>query len=122
MTFRMGVEVEGDLNVPRNVGTHPQVLRALMVAAENILGVSNGLVPLETGTLMRSGRAVVNRSTGDASVVYDTPYAARQHEDLSLRHAPGRRAKYLESAIEDEAERSRAIIARGVRRALGTDG
>lgn len=121
MTFRMGVEVDGDLDVPRNLQKHPAIIRALTVAAEHILATSNDRVPLETGTLMRSGRSVVNRTTGEASVVYDTPYAARQHEDLGLLHAPGRQAKYLESAMADTANDCAAIIARGVRRALGTD-
>ncbi|MER8233471.1 hypothetical protein [Streptomyces sp. NPDC094049] len=70
--------------------------------AEHVLGVSNSRVPLEDGTLERSGRADVNELV--ATLSYDTPYAVRQHEELTWRHLPGRQAKYLESAMNDSRE------------------
>jgi hypothetical protein len=118
--MRLSVTTSGALDIPTDLETHPQIIRGLQVAAEHVLQVSNDRVPLETGTLMRSGRAVVDRSRGTASVSYDTPYAARQHEDLTMRHGPGRQAKYLESAIDDTRDDCLRIIARAVQRALGT--
>lgn len=72
---------------------------ALLIAAEWLLQESNAGVPLDEGTLERSGVATVDEGRGIAAVSYDTPYAVRQHEDLTARHAPGRHAKYLELAM-----------------------
>jgi hypothetical protein len=96
------------------------VQRGLHEAAEHVLTVSNQRVPHEEGNLERSGATSQDGYT--AAISYDTPYAVRQHEDLSLRHdeADGRRAKYLESALNDERGKVRDIIAQQVRDVLGT--
>ena len=39
-----------------------------------------------------------------AAVSYDTPYAIRQHEDLSYKHDAGRKAKYLEDPLNAAAK------------------
>lgn len=93
-------------------------VRGLRLAAEHVLGVSRQRVPIEEGTLERSGVAQVDEASLTAAVSYDTPYAVRQHEDLTLRHDEGRTAKYLESALEDEADTVRDIIAAEIRRSL----
>jgi hypothetical protein len=49
---------------------------------------------------------------------YDTPYAVRQHEDLTYRHAPGRTAKYLERPLNASRTQVLAIIAAQLRRSL----
>ncbi|WP_293787759.1 hypothetical protein, partial [uncultured Aeromicrobium sp.] len=46
-------------------------------AAEHVLGVSSDRVPLEEGTLMRSGSVNVDADNLVAYVSYDTPYAVR---------------------------------------------
>ncbi|MFI1677062.1 hypothetical protein [Streptomyces sp. NPDC020607] len=74
----------------------------LQRALEHGLGVSNARVPLEEGTLERSGRVDVDGLNG--AISYDTVYAVRQHEELTWKHLPGRQAKYLESAMNDERE------------------
>lgn len=84
--------------------------RAAYAAGEHLLGASNAHVPLEEGTLERSG-AVSDPDNGAVTVSYDTPYAVAQHEDLTYEHDPGRTAKYLENAMHDEAATIRAIIA-----------
>ena len=68
----------------------------LFFAGEHILEVSNRHIPIEEGTLQRSGKVTVDKGTLEAAVSYSTPYAVPQHEDLTLRHDPGRTAKYLE--------------------------
>ncbi|WP_284291185.1 hypothetical protein [Luteimicrobium album] len=92
--------------------------RGLGVAAEHVLTVSNARVPHEEGTLERSGATSQNGTT--VAISYDTPYAVRQHEDLSLRHDEGRQAKYLESALNDEARTVGDIVAQAAREALGS--
>lgn len=83
-------------------------------ALEHGLGVSNAHVPLDESTLERSGKVIVNGL--DGAISYDTPYAVRQHEELTWRHLPGRTAKYLENAMNTEHEVMLAIMAASVRR------
>lgn len=89
----------------------------LRLAAEHILQVSKTQVPLEEGTLERSGKATVDETRLEATVSYDTVYAVRQHEELTWRHPiPGRKAKYLEDPMRTERDRALEIIAAQLRR------
>jgi hypothetical protein len=88
--------------------------RGLLIAGEHVLGESNKTVPIEEYTLGRSGTVTGDRSRLRAAVSYDTPYAVRQHEDMTFRHDPGRTAKYLENALNDHAT-IKAIIAAAIR-------
>ncbi len=115
------------LNV--KVNWHPQKVSAaeqagavsgLRMAAEHLLGESRKQVPHETGTLERSGVAEVDESSMTAAVSYDTPYAVRQHEELTWRHDSGRNAKYLERPALAEAETMRDLIGASIRRAIGS--
>ncbi|MGH3586690.1 MAG: hypothetical protein ACRDQ0_10240, partial [Pseudonocardia sp.] len=89
-------------------GGRRRAARGVQLAAEYVLGESRQEVPLDEGTLERSGRAEVDESTLRGSVSYDTVYAVPQHERMDYQHAPGRKAKYL----EDPMNRSRAVVAR----------
>jgi hypothetical protein len=91
----------------------------LMLAAEHLLGVSRQLVPLEEGTLERSGVASVDEGELTAAVSYDTVYAVRQHEEMTWRHDPGRQAKYLEVPMFWETDTMLDLIAAELRRETG---
>jgi hypothetical protein len=78
----------------------------------------NEVVPLDEAELQRSGTASVDLPSLTAMVSYDTPYAARQHEELTWRHAPGRTAKYLENSLNSARPEVTALIAAELRRAL----
>jgi hypothetical protein len=93
-------------------------LRGLATAAEHLLALSRREVPIEEGTLERSGRAEVDAAAMRGSVSYDTPYAVRQHEELTWRHDPGRNAKYLEGPLNREAGTLQGLIAAEIRRSL----
>lgn len=93
--------------------------KGLELACEHILGKSREDVPHEEGTLERSGRTKTSGLRG--VVYYDTPYAVRQHEDLTLRHDAGRTAKYLEKAMNSEMDTCRRLIATAIRDELGMD-
>ena len=93
--------------------------RALDQAAEYVLEVANRTVPHETGQLQDSGDTSLDRQRLIAHVHYDTPYARYQHERLDLRHKPGRRAKWLEKTLQEEANAVRSFIEREIRNALG---
>jgi hypothetical protein len=96
--------------------------RGLELGAEHVLEEANRIVPIEEGTLLRSGVADVDEGALQASVSFDTPYAVKQHEDLTMQHDAGRQAKYLEQPLnEAKADGTvEELIAREVRRALGT--
>ncbi|WP_228974948.1 minor capsid protein [Streptomyces sp. DH12] len=83
---------------------------------EHVLAESKKLVPLDEGTLERSGR--VNVSGLEGVVSYDTVYAVRQHEELTWKHAPGRQAKYLEQPMNSERDVVLRLMAVSVRRWL----
>ncbi|MBB0990006.1 hypothetical protein G6009_00685 [Dietzia sp. SLG510A3-30A2] len=90
---------------------------ALRMAAEAVLGESNNRVPVREGDLRDSGKAAV--SGDEAAVGYDTPYAARQHEEIGWNHPNGGQAKFLETALNDRADDVMKILATGIGRGLG---
>jgi hypothetical protein len=92
--------------------------RGLRVSGEFLLSLSNAVVPIEEGTLQRSGAVTVTSDGEAVAVSYDTPYAARQHEELTWKHKPGRTAKYLEGPFEANKGRLLEIIAEHARREL----
>jgi hypothetical protein len=98
---------------------HDSAAIGLGLAAEHILSVSNQHVPHETGDLQGSGTTSLDEANLEAAIAYNTPYAARQHEELSWQHDPGRTAKYLENAVNAEANTAAQIIADTVRSELG---
>lgn len=88
----------------------------LQRALEHTLAVSKKIVPLEEGTLARSGKVDVNGL--DGSISYGTPYARRQHEELTWKHAPGRSAKFLELPMNSERDVMLRLMAVDLRRWL----
>lgn len=90
----------------------------LDLASQHLLAESRALVPIEEGTLERSGTATVDAGKLSALVSYDTPYAVRQHEELDYRHAPGRQAKYLEEPFTTQQDVLTGLVAAPIRRAM----
>ena len=84
--------------------------RGVALAAEHLLGEANKKVPIEEATLQRSGTVSTDPENFTAAVSYDTPYAVKQHEDMTLRHDKGRSAKYLEGAMNSEVKTAAEII------------
>lgn len=88
----------------------------LQRALEHTLGKAKELVPLEEGTLERSGRVDVDGLNG--AISFDTVYAVRQHEELTWKHLPGRQAKYLEQPMNTERQVMLELMAVPLRRWL----
>jgi len=84
--------------------------QGLSDAAEFLLEESNRTAPIEEATLIRSGDTSLDAARLKAAVAYDTPYAARQHEELEWRHDDGRRAKWLELTFQEQARKAGRII------------
>lgn len=93
------------------------VVRGLTHWGEHVLTESVEIVPLDEATLARSGAVSVDEDDLTAAVSFDTPYAVRQHEDLTFRHAPGRHAKYLETPLNASGKVGMALVAAQIRRA-----
>lgn len=83
---------------------------------EHVLAESKKIVPLDEGTLERSGRVDVDGLNG--AISYDTVYARRQHEELTWKHLPGRSAKYLEIPMNRERDVVLRLMAVDLRRWL----
>lgn len=92
---------------------------ALGDGAEHLLEVANRTVPIEEGTLGRSGTTKVDDGSLRAAVGYDTPYAARQHEEMTYQHDAGRRAKWLEATFKERSKAVGDLIADRIRDAVG---
>lgn len=89
--------------------------KALQIYMGEIVGEAQRIVPLAEGTLAGTGDVSDPEvSAAGVSVVgtFSTVYAERQHEDLSLQHRNGRRAKYLEEPFKRRAKGWPAALAR----------
>lgn len=97
--------------------TSDKAEHAMLAGAELLLDESNRKVPLETGTLERSGNAAAQGY--EAAVGYNTPYAVRQHEEVGYAHKGKGEAKYLENAMHNNKAQILGAIGDEIRRALG---
>lgn len=95
-----------------------QGLRALRSASEYALEAANRTAPIEEGVLIGSGSVAVDAGQMCAFVGYDTVYAVRQHEDQTLRHDPGRRAKWLELTLLEDRPQIIEVIGRELKGAF----
>lgn len=93
-------------------------LEGLRLGGEHVLKLARDHVPIETGTLERSGM-VTDDGKDTVAVSFDTPYAVRQHEDTTLRHDAGRSSKYLERAVADGAQDVLRLLAARAEGAIG---
>ena len=93
-------------------------LAALRDGAEHILEEGNRTIPHQEGVMQGSGDIDVDESAGEASVFYDTPYAVRQHDDVTLRHDGGRRAKWLEATLSERGQDVLRFIEREIQATL----
>lgn len=94
-------------------------LDALSDGAEFLLEESNRTVPLEEGTLQNSGVTSVDSGAREAAISYNTPYAVRHHEHPEYNFQNGRRGKWLELTMQEQATRVQQFMAARIREALG---
>jgi hypothetical protein len=105
-------------------GVTPEVLRN---ALEPVFDKSQEYVPQKTGALRASGELEVIGAMGSAhepegSITYGNSeawYAALVHEYVWLNHEPPTRAKYLQSALEEEIDSFLSSLAVDYAMALG---
>lgn len=90
---RIKINIDKDL-INRTVKSGSK--KATWSALDVLASASKEQVPLDQGPLKNSCAVDVNEDGSDGTVSYDTPYAVVQHENRSLSHQRGRKAKYLE--------------------------
>ncbi len=101
-------------------------MEALHEGGEAILTESLKEVPHATGALQRSATITDSLSERAVYISFNTPYAPRQHEDLTLRHpdprnpisTPGRKAKFLEDPFNRLKEKVMKLARLRVKKAL----
>ena len=106
------------INTPAGGLSRAAVNRGHFLVTEHLLQVARSLVPLEEGTLERSGATSIDEGTLQANVTFDTVYACRQHEELDWQHDAGRTAKYLENPSISEKANFAAIMAQAARETM----
>jgi hypothetical protein len=117
-----GLIVRRDERAKAREETRAALLASLTLAAGELLQVANPTVPKEEGILEGSGDVSVDEGALIAQVGYGgeaEAYAVRQHEDTTLTHDDGRRAKWLELAARENSGRLGFSISVVVRERLG---
>lgn len=85
-------------------------------AARYLFGITDEVVPVDTGLLQSTGGIDdVTDDEVEPEVILgygsnDAYYAVYVHEDLEARHAPGKQAKYLEGPFDENVDDMIAII------------
>lgn len=110
------MSVHSEWNDKFNPAIQRQATAGLRNAAEFILAKALEIVPIEEGTLAKSGTTAAEGTT--AAVSFNTPYAARQHEELDWSHDAGRTAKYLERPMTESKTAVLGILAAEIGKAL----
>ena len=92
--------------------------RAILDGAEVILTEAIDETPIDTGTLRRSGTVTEAPQDNVVYISFNTPYAVKQHEDLTLKHPRGGKAKYLEDPFKRNAGKVKRLAELRVKAAL----
>jgi len=103
-------------------------IRAATTMAEKIIQESQNEAPHASGTMQRS--STVSPKGATIYMSYNTPYAVKQHEDLTLRHpdptnpisSTGRKAKYLEDPFNRLKAKAKKFIQLSIKEALRKGG
>lgn len=98
--------------------------RAVEIWAETILGDAVVEAPIREGTLRGSGHIedVSTPTIIAREISFNTPYAARQHEELTWKHPMGGKAKYLEDPLKAHAREGERLVSASIRKGLELGG
>ncbi len=111
------IEVTSTNNIDRLLADiETDLTQGINAAAERLLALSAERAPFDEGALVGSG--TVERASNPeegASVIYDTPYAARLHEHPEYSFQNGRHGKYLEGPAVEHRKELGDIIRKQVR-------
>jgi hypothetical protein len=111
--FGMSMSFTGSFNIP---DLTPAIQAGLQDAADAVLVAAKEGAPVLTGALRDSGNNAVEGTT--AAVGFTDSKAIAAHEDLTSHVRNGKRAKFLELALQENADRAATLIASRVRGGL----
>jgi len=123
MAKHKGIEIKGFQEIYKNLGLIESEIvesafKGIKKLGEVILGESQKLVPVDTGTLKDSGTTQSSKKDHSVTISYNTPYARKQHEDNTLNHPRGGQAKYLERPFNEKAGEAESYIANELQKKL----
>lgn len=118
-----GIDITGIL---RGIGeakrrAEAAALRSMDRFGEHVIGDSQQLCPVDTGALQGSGTTLPAELKGgkiEKTIGHNTNYAAAVHERLDQHHEKGQ-AKFLETAIRNNAPKLGEFVGSEVKKALG---
>lgn len=90
----------------------------LTKVAHVFLGDANDTIPYDTWDMRNTGQVSADEQNQTVYVSYDTPYVVRQHEDLTLKHKSGRRARWLELTAQENQEEYKRLLASQIRKRI----
>lgn len=104
--------------------THRLVHRAVERWAQAILATAVPEAPIEEGTLRGSAHIEDVSTAGIIAreISFNTPYAARQHEEVTWKHPMGGKAKYLSDPLKAHARSGERLVAESIRTGLRLGG
>ena len=79
-------------------------MKGLRKLGEEILTEAKELCPVDSGTLRQSGSVRANSKNKTVEISFNTPYALKQHEEMSYNHPNGGQAKYLEQPFNERVK------------------
>lgn len=74
---------------------HDGIMSVMQTGMGVIIEEADREVPIDEGTLLRSGHVVAKPSTSEVYGAYDTPYAVRLHEHPEYKFKHGRKGQWL---------------------------
>ncbi|MCC5580586.1 hypothetical protein IMZ11_33710 [Microtetraspora sp. AC03309] len=92
--------------------------RGLRRAVDHLKDKAVEITPVEDLSLVRSATASVDEKKLTGAVSFDGEHAVKQHEDLELKHDPGKQAKFLEQPMDTERRAMLAMVADELSRGL----
>lgn len=115
------IEINGVQNVQRALDdiagrVNGELPRVLTDIGMDLLGKSKVLAPIDTGDLRGTGFTQLEDKT--VVIGFTTPYALKQHEDLTCNHPKGGQAKYLEQPLNQNRTRYINLIKDTVERSV----
>jgi hypothetical protein len=92
--------------------------KGLRQGGELILGEATRNAPIDTGALRKSGELKVKRvrKGAEATISFNTPYAAIQNDNPDFNHPKGGKAGYLTDALRNGIDPLKRAVAREIKR------
>lgn len=119
------IQISGEVDVLRNLSSivyrvHDAALARLKANVEYGMSLSKHQAPWESTHMIQTATIEEVPEIDGFEAGYNTPYAGRQHEDMTLHHPkPGTKAKFLEDPFMELAPTIADDIAEYLKGVLG---